>query len=92
MFFLYENINKFNIDIDTRLHIQDEIIECDKIQTKMYKTQNWSHLNYIVNSCILIIDKIPKENYLDLQNSNIWSLYSNYCSKMNKLYNIFEKM
>lgn len=96
MFMIFETMTSINLSIDDRITISNLIIEVDNINSSMYKSHDWESLKYITNNVIAIMDIISKYPVpTTFKNSNIWSLYSNMCSKyqrINELYIECEKL
>lgn len=85
----YENINSYNIDIKKRLKFSYAMIFCDHMNTLSYNSQNWNCINYITYaSCLKSSNILPKPPKQFLKTS-IWSNFSNFCSKLNKMNIIF---
>ena len=84
----FENIPSYDIDIKTRLSFSEAMINCDRFNTVSYKSQNWEFSDYITFCCIKSSNILPsiKPN---IKKSTIWSNYSNFCSKQNKILSMY---
>ena len=77
-FMYYENVHKYDMDIEKRLKFSEAMIFCDQFNTRAYNNQNWKYLDYITYvSCIKSSDIIPYLQKITLKKSTIWSSYSN---------------
>ena len=81
----YENINLYDIDINTRLKFSNAMIFCDIFNTLGYNTQNWEYLKYILYVSTIQSSNILHEPPKNILKSTIWSTYSNLKSKTNKI-------
>ena len=92
IFMIHETLCNLDLSINDRIRIQELIINADILHTELFVSQNWECTCYLTNFAVEIMNIIHQYNIpLKLKNSNIWSLYSNICSKQLRIHLLYEK-
>lgn len=92
IFMIHETLCNLQLSIKDRIRIQELIIDADILHTELFVSQNWECTCYLTNFAVEIVNIIQQYNIpLKVKNSNIWSLYSNICSKQLRINLLYEK-
>ena len=88
-FTIYENLHIIPENIDIKILILKNVLECDQYNTFYFDNKNIDCINFVTSSCIKILSLFNRFDKKNIVATKIWSLYSNKCSKQLKFYNMY---